>query len=139
MKDAGFEFVALGVESANADVLRICNKNITEHQIITAVATIKNVGMKVEALFMLGLPGETPTSLYESAELAIELDADRTHFQYFTPFPGCEFYNDIEKYGHIIDHDFNNYHHRKPTFLPHTISYNDLVEGAEMCMGVAGV
>ena len=141
MKETGFEFIAIGVESGSDEILKLCNKNITIDGVKRAVEIIKSVGLKVEALFMLGLPGETSGTLLQSYVIAQELKADRTHFQYFTPFPGCEFYDEIRqgKHGHIIDHDFNNYHHRKPTFLPHTISYDDLVEGATMCMEAGNV
>jgi radical SAM superfamily enzyme YgiQ (UPF0313 family) len=139
MKEAGFEFVAIGIESADEKILWKCGKNITVDRIKTAVKTIKDAGLKVEALFMMGLPGETKESMWKSAELARELKADRTHFQYFTPFPGCEFYTELKKHGHIIDSNYENYHHKKPTFLPYSISYNDLVEGAEMCLEAANV
>ncbi len=138
MKRAGFEFVAIGAESADPTVLRLANKRQNKNDIRNAVSKINSAGLKAELLFMIGLPGETVKSLSDTIRFAGELDAYRTHAQFFTPFPGCEFRNNIDKYGTIIEHDYKKWTHRTPVFVPHTISYDDLISLAEQFFATIG-
>lgn len=131
MYDAGFRFMALGVESGNQNILNIANKGVKKEQILKASKIINDSGVKLESLFMIGLPGETKETIKESIDFAKSLNSYRVHVQFFTPLIGSEFYNDIlinGKYGKIIDHDINHYNHRIPVFIPDTITYDDFIE-----------
>jgi len=127
MKQAGFEFVAIGAESANATVLSLANKKQNKDDIRNAVSKINAAGLKAEVLFIIGLPGETCESLSETIQFAEKLGAYRIHAQFFAPFPGCEFDDKIENYGTIIEPDYRKWTHRVPVFVPYTISYNELM------------
>lgn len=138
MKRAGFEFVAIGAESANATVLALANKKQTKGDISTAVSKINSAGLKAEVLFMIGLPGETPDSLSETIAFASSLKAYRIHAQFFTPFPGCEFHDNIDAYGTIIEPDYRKWTHRVPVFVPHTIAYDRLLTLADEFFSLIG-
>lgn len=141
MKQAVFEFVAIGAESANATVLALANKKQSKDDIISAVSKINAAGLKAEVLFMIGLPGETGESLSETIQLAGELNAlgaYRIHAQFFTPFPGCEFDRKIEDYGTIIEPDFRKWTHRVPVFVPFTIQYDELLSLANDFFSMIG-
>lgn len=138
MKRAGFEFVAIGAESANANVLALADKRQTKTDIARAVAKINDAGLKAEVLFMIGLPGETEESLAETIRLAAGLKAYRIHAQFFTPFPGCEFHDDIEAYGTIIEPDYRKWTHRVPVFVPHAIAPDKLIALANEFFSLIG-
>lgn len=138
MRSAGFEFVAIGAESANEAVLKLANKRQSQEDIRRAVAMINDAGLKAEVLFIIGLPGETVGSLSETISLAKELKAYRVHAQFFTPFPGCEFHDQIERFGTIIERDYNKWTHRVPVFVPHSISYDVLLSLANEFFSMLG-
>jgi radical SAM superfamily enzyme YgiQ (UPF0313 family) len=131
MKEVGFEFVAIGAESADPTVLALANKQQSKDDIRNAVIKINEAGLKAELLFIIGLPGETVKSLSDTIQFVSELKAYRMHAQFFTPFPGCEFHNKIDEYDTIIEHDYRKWTHRTPVFVPHTIGYDDLMPLAE--------
>jgi anaerobic magnesium-protoporphyrin IX monomethyl ester cyclase len=134
MYDAGFKFLALGIESGNQNILNIANKNINKKLVINAAKIINDSGIKLEALFMLGLPGETEDTIEESITFAKSLNAYRTHVQFYTPLVGSTFYNEIKngKHGIILDENTNNYNHRMPVFLPNTITKEKFIVKAQI-------
>ncbi|MBX4189733.1 B12-binding domain-containing radical SAM protein [Candidatus Parcubacteria bacterium] len=141
MKEAGFGFVAVGAESADETVLAMADKRQSEADIINALVQINAAGLKAEMLFVIGLPGETPESLAKTIKLAeklIEMGAFRIHTQFFAPFPGCDFYNNIDKYGVLIEPDFRNWHHRVPVFVPHGIKLEELMTLAKKFFAIGG-
>ena len=133
MKDAGFNNVAIGIESINPEILKLINKGINKNKILQAIICLKEANINIEALFMIGLPGETKETAEETIEFAKKLkkedDVYRTHFQFFTPFPGSKFSEEIEqgKHGFILNNDWRFFNHRRPVFLPNGISFDDLV------------
>ena len=135
MKSAGFEFIAIGAESADQTVLMTANKHQTADEITEAVSIINDAGLKAEVLFMIGLPNETAQSLEKTIEFSKKLKAFRVHAQFFTPFPGCEFYDALPSLGKIIEQDQSTWTHRIPVFVPNTISDDDLARlGTEFIM-----
>lgn len=140
LKDAGFEWVAIGAESSDQAILNLANKYIKPQRVKTTAKILTDSGIKVEVLFMIGLPGETKETLEATIEFAVSLKADRIHSQYFTPFPGSRFYEEIESgmHGKILTYDWDKYDHRHPVFVPFTISYEDLVEGGQKFFKACG-
>lgn len=138
MKHAGFEFVAIGAESVSTAVLSLANKRQNKDDISNAISMINAAGLKAEVLFMIGLPGETRESLSETIEFASKLEAYRIHAQFFTPFPGCEFHNNIENYGTIIEPNYSKWTHRVPVFVPHTIGHDELLSLADQFFSMIG-
>jgi anaerobic magnesium-protoporphyrin IX monomethyl ester cyclase len=142
MRQAGFEYVAVGAESADDTVLAMASKRQSEADIIKAVEMINEADLKAEVLFVIGLPGETPQSLSKTIRLADklknEMGAYRIHTQFFAPFPGCEFYDKVAEYGELIEPDFRNWHHRIPVFIPHGITKNELLVLAKEFFEIGG-
>jgi len=134
MKEAGFNFVAIGVESANYEITKLANKGINKDKVLKAVSYLQDAKIEIEALFMIGLPGETKKTAEETLNFAKMLKKEygvkRTHFQFFTPFPGSKFTEEIRqgKHGFILNNDWNKFDHRRPVFLPNGISHDDLVD-----------
>jgi len=59
MKEAGCEFIDLGIESGSDRILKNIKKSITVEQAINAAKMIKEAGIDLKAFIMHGLPGET--------------------------------------------------------------------------------
>ncbi|MFH1249404.1 MAG: radical SAM protein [archaeon] len=109
MKKAGCYGVSYGVESINEEVLKICKKNINEHQVENAVIVTKKAGIQPALYFMIGLPGEKVESIKQTIafakKMALKYDL-RPQCTIATPYPGTEFWNMAKKEGWIKE-DFD--------------------------------
>ena len=68
LKNAGCEFINVGVETGNEWLRRkVLNRQISNEQTINAFKIIKDVDLNVAAYYMIGLPFETPEMIEEGA------------------------------------------------------------------------
>lgn len=89
---AGLRRIHFGVESGDPELLRLLRKGITHAQARQAFAAAKAAGIETLAYFMIGLPGETASTLHRTLQFARELDPDYIHFSLLIPFPGTPVY-----------------------------------------------
>lgn len=112
MRAAGCTAVSFGIESANPDILKTIKKGITVQQVIDAVRICRRVGIRPYASFILGLPGETPETIKESAAFAAKLQQEGLAygFHILTPFPGTEVREKNDALGiRILTDDWSKY------------------------------
>jgi radical SAM superfamily enzyme YgiQ (UPF0313 family) len=103
MYAAGCRHIQIGVESAEQDVLDKAGKNIDlgglEHKLDMA----RELGIGVQAGFMIGFPEDTPESIRRNVEYAKYIwetyDIDTVTLAYNTPFPGTAYHRDAKKMG----------------------------------------
>jgi len=101
MKEAGCWMLSFGIESGNQKMLDLMKKGATVEQAIQAVEVAKEAGIKVAGHFILGLPGETESSMQDTITLAKKLDLDVAQFYCAAPFPGTELYDQALENGWI--------------------------------------
>jgi anaerobic magnesium-protoporphyrin IX monomethyl ester cyclase len=85
MKEAGCEGVFLGIESGSDTILRNMNKHATVEQYRQGVSLLKGAGIVTHASFIVGFPGETASSVQETAAFIEETGPDffRTQLWYY--------------------------------------------------------
>ncbi len=113
MREAGCHTISFGVESANAEILKTIKKGITIEQVISAVRQCVDAGISPHASFILGLPGETPSTINETLEFAQRLkDMGASYgFHLLAPFPGTEVREKAKELGiRILTDDWSEYH-----------------------------
>jgi radical SAM superfamily enzyme YgiQ (UPF0313 family) len=103
MKSAGCWQVLFGLESGDAQMLKLLKKGNTIEQNERAVKMAHKAGLSVRADFIVGTPGETMESLKRTLDFAIRLKLDYAHFNKFIPFPGTELYDMLKKMGYNFD------------------------------------
>ncbi|MBW2967017.1 B12-binding domain-containing radical SAM protein [Candidatus Woesearchaeota archaeon] len=99
MKKAGCHHVMFGVESGNQHILDRMNKMITLDQIRKGVRILKGLGLETRAAYILGAIGETPETMQQTLDFALELDTDYAQFNIMTAYPGTDVWNEAEKNG----------------------------------------
>lgn len=111
-RESGCVELALGVESASQEVLKIIRKGQTLNQVRETSAACHEVGIKVKMCLILGLPGE-PRNIVELTRSFIE----ETRPEYvsvsgFCPVPGSDIFVNSEYYGiKYIDKDWSKHAH----------------------------
>ncbi len=97
MRKAGFEYIELGVESGDPEVLKASKKGISLEQVEKAVKTIKKSGLKVWFKIIIGLPGETMESFQRTMDFTTRQNPDRLSVATIVAYPGSDIYDWAEK------------------------------------------
>lgn len=99
MKRAGCWMISLGVESGDADLLTQHRQNVDLEMMRDKIHMIKQAGIRTKGLFMVGLPGETESSMRKSIRYYKSLPIDEINVAKFTPFPGTPLYENLNQTG----------------------------------------
>ena len=93
MKKSGCYRLSIPVESGDQDVLKsIIKKPVDLAKVPSVIKIMNRYGIKTDAFFVIGLPGETRKQLQNTFSYARRLPVDNVNFFYATPFPGTELY-----------------------------------------------
>jgi radical SAM superfamily enzyme YgiQ (UPF0313 family) len=123
MRQAGFYYCALGIESADKTILKNIKKSETIETITSAVQILKKNGFVVMGFFILGLPGETKETIQKTIRYTIDVGLDRALFSIFEMFPGCELWTTLR--GKFKIH-FNGGSLSEASYVPEGLSAVDL-------------
>ncbi|MCD4812267.1 radical SAM protein [bacterium] len=88
MKQAGCHTIIFGVESGSDATLAQYNKKMQIDKIRETLAQCRQVGIRVAATFMLGLPGEDEFGARRTIQLALDLPLDYVAFNVAIPRAG---------------------------------------------------
>ncbi len=88
MKKAGCYQVAIGIESANNEILKNIGKGETIQQISKSIEILHEAGIEVRGNFILGLPGETKETIEETINYSIKSKLDKAAFYVLDIVPG---------------------------------------------------
>jgi anaerobic magnesium-protoporphyrin IX monomethyl ester cyclase len=99
LKRAGCWMLALGIESESDDVRKDMVKRLEGEKIQAAFRNMRDAGIKSFAFFIFGYPGETPASMEQTIDYAIDLDPDFANFYPAVPYPGTALYDKCLREG----------------------------------------
>jgi radical SAM superfamily enzyme YgiQ (UPF0313 family) len=125
LRDAGLFLVYMGIESGTEQGLKILNKEMTAHENLSAVQTLKQVGILFSYGFMLFDPSSTFESVRENLNFLRRIVGDGSAAATFCrmlPYGGTPIRDLLQKEGRLRgdlthpDYDFldrrlNEYHH----------------------------
>lgn len=95
----GVETVGIGIESGSDDILRRNLKRSTRDLNTRAIRLLREVGIKSKAFLIVGLPGETETTVNQTIKWIEEAQPDDISVSIFQPLPGSDIYKNPEKWG----------------------------------------
>jgi len=128
MKEAGCIAVWYGVEAGSQKVRDAMGKGISTQQTFNAFKWTKEAGLIAVASIILGFPGETKETAWESVKLLKKINPDEIGIYIATPYPGTPMYDYVKKKGWLKIHDFNKYDTATPIFESPTMSMKELKE-----------
>lgn len=99
MREAGCEYVHLGIESGDERILRNMNKGIHPSQILKGIELLKGAGLVVSGTFIVGFPGETQESLEKTIALIDRSGLDLYKLLLFRYHPSMPIYQERKQYG----------------------------------------
>lgn len=109
MKAANCGYLLFGVESGSPEMLKKMRKGITLDQVRAAFKLAKEVGIKTQAFFLFGIPGETQETIRQTIEFAKELNASSTQFAIAIPHPGTALYEECKANGWLTGERWADY------------------------------
>jgi len=113
LKNAGCRLVATGIESASISVLKQNLKYQNPKDVMRGIINLKKYKIPIQAYFVLGLPGETEESFYETIEFIKKIpfdENDKINYFVATPYPGSQLWEQKERFHlNIIEYNFSKY------------------------------
>ena len=109
LAQAGLYAVKYGIESADAEVLRSCGKELDLARATENIRLTKKLGIKVHLTFCLGLPGETRESVKKTVGFIEDLRPDSLQLSFAVPFPGTEYFEYLKTKGWLASEDWLDY------------------------------
>jgi len=101
MKRAGCRYIRFGVESGSPKMLKLMKKGITTERVLETFRLAGKVGIRTQAFFLFGIPGETWETVEETIEFAKRLRPGSAQFAVAIPHPGTELFRTATEQGWI--------------------------------------
>jgi len=95
LKDAGVEWLALGIESGNTVVRKdVIKGKFTDVNIRDLVQKIRDAGINVIGNYIFGLPEDNLDTMRDTLDLAMDLNCEFANFYSTMAYPGSRLYLD---------------------------------------------
>jgi anaerobic magnesium-protoporphyrin IX monomethyl ester cyclase len=109
MRQTGLSAVKYGLESSDQQILNNARKGMDLRKAERMIHLTKALGIKIHLTFTFGLPGETQDTIKRTIDYALGFNPDSLQFSLMTPYPGTEYYDLLDKKGHIVSKDWSLY------------------------------
>jgi radical SAM superfamily enzyme YgiQ (UPF0313 family) len=127
MKEAGCVSFWCGLESGTQQMLDAMRKGITPELTMKVLGWVREVGMKPVPNVILGFPGETKKSAWDTIKFVEKVAPDAVGFyNVATPFPGTPLYDQVKANGWLRITDFDKYDTTRPIFETPQLSMKEL-------------
>ncbi len=118
MKQAGFNWIAFGIESANKKVRQDVSKRITHKKIQKAVEMTHAAGIHIIGNFIFGLPEDDFETMQETLNMAKEFNFEYVNFYTAMAYPGSQLYEDALREGIKLPEQWQGYAQYSEDTLP---------------------
>ena len=128
MRKAGCIAIWFGVESGSQRIIDAMEKGFSIAQATRAFKWAKEAGLLTVAGVILGFPGETKETAWETIKLVEKINPDDVGYYIATPYPGTPMYDFVKENGWLKITDFDKYDTATPIFELPTLSMQELRE-----------
>jgi len=98
MFDSGCVQVGMGIEAASDRILKTINKGENVNTLKEAISLLHTSQIRVKGFFIVGLPGEDPSSINETQWFLEETNLDDADFTVFQPYKGSPIWDNQINY-----------------------------------------
>ncbi len=99
MKEAGFKWLAYGIEAGNKKIRDGVLKGTDLSIIEEAINMTREAGIYIVGNFIFGLPGDNIQTMQETLDMAIKFDFEYANFYSLMAYPGTKLYEEAIKSG----------------------------------------
>jgi radical SAM superfamily enzyme YgiQ (UPF0313 family) len=134
MCEVGILYFEMGIESPNPRDLNSTRKGMTTQIHRQAVNNIRRYGGGAGGTFVIGLPDQTEDEIKYFPVYAREIGMTAAAFGIVTPFPGTEFYKELDSEGLIFETNWDNFDEMHSVYKTKHLSKDKIEELASYCM-----
>ena len=125
LKKAGVKLMYVGIESGDIDVRKNSHRaSENNDEQLKKVAYLEKIGIKVKAMYIIGMPSDTKEKFMSTLEYAKTLNSSYAQFSVFTPYPGTPAFKEYE--GLITKTKFENFNQWQLVFKHPNFTENDI-------------
>ncbi len=122
MADSGCHTLYIGFESINPATLEDYNKRQGLQDIISCIRTVREHGIHIHGMFVLGADTDDVETFRGTADFARDHGIDTVQFLILTPLPGTPFFHDMMESGRLLHRDWSKYDVQHVVFSPRLMS-----------------
>jgi radical SAM superfamily enzyme YgiQ (UPF0313 family) len=122
MADSGCHTLYIGFESINPRALEEYNKKQSWEDIISCIRTVREHGIHIHGMFVLGADTDDVETIRGTADFATSFGIDTVQFMILTPLPGTPLLHDMTKSGRLLHTDWSKYDAQHVVFRPRLMS-----------------
>lgn len=123
LKEAGFNWLAYGIESGSDRVLKSVTKGITVEKTKQVVRLTQDMGINVIGNYIFGLPEDDLQSMRDTLNLAMELNCEFANIYCATAYPGSPLYDQAIREGWELPAGWGGYSPYSYEHLPLPTKY----------------
>lgn len=135
MSDSGCHTLYIGFESFNPATLEAYNKKQSREDIISCIRTVRDHGLHIHGMFVLGADTDDAGTIHDIADFSIKLGINTVQFLILTPLPGTPLFQDMLKSGRLLHTDWSKYDVQHVVFRPRLLSPSFLQTETFRAMG----
>ena len=124
----------MGIESPNVKDLKSTKKGVTNRVHGEAVRNIRENGGRAGGTFVIGLPDQTEEEIKTFPTYAKEIGLTGAAFGIATPFPGTDFYKEIDDQSLIFETNWDNFDEMHSVYTTKYLTKEKIEEMATYCM-----
>jgi radical SAM superfamily enzyme YgiQ (UPF0313 family) len=127
---AGLRSVFIGFETLSTSNLHQSNKKQNLGRSYTeAIKRLHSLGVMINGSFVFGLDDDGPDVFKRTVDWAVENGLTTSTFHILTPYPGTRLYQNMEKEGRILHHNWDLYDTRQVVYKTAGLNRKQLKEG----------
>ena len=134
MCQVGIRRFEMGIESPNVKDLKSTKKGVTNRVHGEAVRNIRENGGRAGGTFVIGLPDQTEEEIRTFPTYAKEIGLTGAAFGIATPFPGTDFYKEIDDQSLIFETNWDNFDEMHSVYTTKYLTKEKIEEMATYCM-----
>lgn len=128
--EAGLRSLFAGFESLSEDNLQQSNKRQNlGRDYEQAIDRLHDLGIMINGSFVFGLDGDDSNVFDRTVDWAVERGITTATFHIATPYPGTQFYREMQDAGRMTTHNWDLFDTRHVTFTPAGMTTQELKDG----------
>ncbi len=123
LRQAGFTWLAFGIEAANPRVRADVQKGFDQDDIFRTIGQVRAAGISVIGNYIFGLPEDDLETMRQTLDLALDLNCEFANFYCAMAYPGSPLYREALANGWPLPKTWNGYSQHAVDSLPLPTKY----------------